>query len=262
MSATKTWYYSLLIAAGSLLTLTASAQTPFICETTFIVAPSTENLVVNLLQPLPNGDRKLDFGWKVTYNFGAEFKYYLSPGTSVSTGLMLQDKGFRNLLEVATTDSLSGNGEFEKPALIGSAKYITAPLDLNMHIKTSRKSRILLSGGIIYGRLFTQNLLGKRISPEQENTQTSIFAVESGKSNIQLFNKSYFGLNFGVGFTKYIKDKMVLTIQPHYIWQRGNALDDDAPVVGGDKIRFNSFLVDVRFGYYYNSQIKNRKKEI
>lgn len=250
-----------LLAAAVLAGFSANAQSPFICETSIIVAPSTENLVVRITDPTVEEDR-LAFGWKATYNFGAEFKYYLAPGTSLSTGAMLQDKGFRNLLTVSTSDSLSGNSEFEKPALIGSAKYLTVPLNLNMHFKINRKSRFLVSPGIVYGRLVTQNLLGKRISPDQENTNTSVFKVESGKSNIDLFNRAYVGFDLGLGFTKYIKDKMVLTIQPHYIWQRNNALNEDSGAVGGDKIRFNSFLLDIRFGYYYNSQIKNRRKDI
>lgn len=203
--------------------------------------------------------RKLG-GYKLSYNFGFEYKNFLSPVFSVSTGLQFQNKGFRNILEFYSSDSVK---IFKDGALVINAYYLMAPFDLNWDIQLFNKTALVFSTGFSTGFLLRQEMVGKRIPLElaQKNPITGE-PLEMGPEKIDWFKRFYFGWNGGIGITQYIKSKLVLSVEPMYTRQLNKLIDPWGPVKTGDtKPRFDSFAIHVRLGYYFNDQIANYKKE-
>lgn len=199
-------------------------------------------------------------GYKLSYNFGFEYKNFLSPVFSVSTGLQLQNKGFRNVLEFYSSDSVK---IFKDGALVINAYYLMAPLDLNWDIQLFNKTALVLSTGFSAGYLLRQEMVGKRIPSEleQKNPMTGEPLIP-GTEKIDWFKHFYFGWNGGLGITQYIKSKLVLTIQPVYTRQLNKLIDPWGPVRTGETTpKFDSYAIHFRLGYYFNDQIANYKKE-
>ncbi len=203
--------------------------------------------------------RKLG-GYKLSYNFGFEYKNFLSPVLSYSTGLQFQNKGFRNVLEFYSSDSVK---IFKDGAIVINAYYLMVPFDLNWDISIFNKTAFVVSSGFSSGVLFRQEMVGKRIPEElsQKNPFTGE-QLDSGREKIDWFKKLFFGWNVGVGLTQYIKSKLVITVQPMYTRQLNKLIDPNGPVrTGGTIPKFDSFSLNLRIGYYFNDQIANYKKE-
>lgn len=203
--------------------------------------------------------RKLG-GYKLSYNFGFEYKNFLSPVFSISTGLQLQNKGFKNVLEFYSSDSVK---IFKDGALVINAYYLVAPFDLNWDIQIFDKTALVISTGFSTGFLLRQEMVGKKIPAEleQRNPITGE-TLESGPEKIDWFKYFYLGWNGGFGITQYIKSKLVLTVQPMYTRQINKLIDPWGPVqTNGTTPKFDSYAIHFRLGYYFNDQIENYKKE-
>jgi hypothetical protein len=234
-----------------LLILKGNASEKF--QVTFQLAPTYEKL-----SPRDKVYKGL-FGYKLSYNFGVEYRVFSSPDFSFSTGILMQDKGFRNELQFKTSDSISQTG-----AIAISTKYLTVPLDLNRHIHIAEKTELVLTGGFSFGYLFSQSFIGRRV-PDDLATNTNTFLgeeVTDKRSNIDWFNKLYWGLDLGVGVTQYIKSKMVIMVQPTYYRQLNKVVNPEGPLRADFSPKLDSFALNIRVGYYFSDQIKNYKKSL
>lgn len=199
-------------------------------------------------------------GFKLSYNFGFEYKNFLSPVFSISTGLQMQNKGFRNIIEFYSSDSVK---IFRDGALVINAYYLMAPIDLNWDIQLLDKTVLVISTGFSAGYLLRQEMTGKRIPAELEQINpVTGRPYEPGTEKIDWFKHFYFGWNGGFGITQYIKSKLVLTVQPMYTRQLNRLIDPWGPVRTGETTpKFDSYAIHFRLGYYFNDQISNYKKE-
>ena len=197
------------------------------------------------------------FGTKFSYNFGFHYTHFLSPRFSLSTGLQFQNKGFRNKNDV----TLLSTGETVEAITIGAARFFTVPGNMNFHIKLAKKTNLLVSTGLSYGYLANQTFNGVNYPDEEVTENGTLFNFSSGRSNVNVFNKSYLGLNLGLGVEQYIKSKLVFTVQSVYQRQLSRAIGPDAPILELVDTHFNSIRLDFRLGYYFNRNIDNKSKE-
>ena len=200
-------------------------------------------------------------GSKLSYNFGIDYKHFLSPSTTFETGVLFQNKGLRNVLG----NALDGRGLFDKRVLALGLWYISVPTNFNFHIRTSRKSRILITTGLMNGILINQMQEGRRTEAGDKSPFTGGDITDS-KVKINIFRRHYMGLNLGFSFMKYIKSKLVLEIEPMYTRGINKALRKDAPVSYGGVLpeptpKLDSFSINFRLGYFFNKQIKNYQKD-
>ncbi len=222
-------------------------------QITFQLSPSYE-----ALSPRDARYRGI-FGNKFSYNFGFEYKNFYSPGFSLSVGLDYQNKGFRNVIELNTTDTASTG--FSDAVIIGAARYLALPLDMNFHYHIAEKTEFIFSTGITVAGLLQQTLNGKRVPEEIPNSTVTALGAENGKKNIDIFNPLFYGFNISAGFCKYIKSKGVIVVQPKYTRGLSKALANSAPVSADYTPKLDSFSIDIRIGYYFTRQIKNAKKD-
>jgi len=257
-------YPALFIAFFSAIT-PSSAQ-----EEEPVQAKSTEKYQVSLqLSPtlerlnMRSSDSTMKnlHGTKLSYNFGISYKHFLSPLNTFEMGLIFQNKGLRNVLG----NALDGRGLFDKRVLALGLWYISVPTNFNFHIRTSRKSRILITSGLMNGILINQVQEGRRTEAGDKSPFTGGDITDS-KVKINIFRRHYLGLNLGFSFMKYIKSKVVLEIEPMYTRSINKAFRKDAPVNYGGLIpeptpKLDSFSVNFRLGYFFNKQIKNYQKD-
>lgn len=199
-------------------------------------------------------------GYKLSYNLGFEYKNFLSPVFSISTGVQIQNKGFKNILEFYSSDSAK---IFDDVTLMVNAYYLVAPVDLNWDIQIFDKTSLIISTGFSPGILFRQEMVGKRIPEElSERNPFTGRTLEAGREKIEWFNRFYFGWNGGLGITQYIKSKLVISLQPVYTRQLNKLIDPLGPVkTAGTTPKFDSYAIHFRVGYYFNDQIANYKKD-
>ena len=196
------------------------------------------------------------WGKKVSYNFGIEYKRFSDPSLSFSTGVMYMNKGFRNV------DPLTGPSGKNAVALY-SAHIVAVPLYLNIHQDISRKIEMIYTAGIAGGYIISERVRSGIYSGE-DNPEEGLFQFSDTKGNIDLLNDLYIGLHLGVGISAYLKSRIVLVVQPMYKFQLNNAHDYLGIFAPGDPFaaRLNSFGVDLKLGYFFTNQIKNRRKDI
>jgi hypothetical protein len=214
-------------------------------QITAVLTPSYEQLN---FRKMPN-----IFEHKLSYNAGFEYKLFLTPDLSFTTGLQLQNKGFST--RPVYFGNLAGPGN-----LVISARYINAPLTFDYHIPIVHKFDIIISGGITAGILVHQSIVGKRIDADLELNDPLLPSGDISRSNIDWFNRKYFGYNVGFGFCKYIMSKLVVIAQPMYRRQANATFDALSPIQGGDITRLDSYSFDIKVGYYFNPQIGNKRK--
>jgi hypothetical protein len=221
-------------------------------QITFLLAPSIERLndrTIKLALPLE---------WKPSYHIGIEYKRFLDPDLSFSTGLFFQNKGFKTRPKILRSDGTFD--DTKRGNIIISARYLTIPVGFDKHFQIKRKFHFMISGGFMGGYLINQTFNGKRFNAP-DNLRDPLFGAFSNQvSNITWFNRKYFAWNVGVGFIQYIKSKLIVIIQPMYQRQFTNALDPDGPLVRAEKPRLDSFSLDLKAGYFFNKQIKNARK--
>jgi len=209
---------------------------------------------------------KDDWGYKLSYNFGLEYKYYLKPDISFSTGILYQDKGYRSVYSENKNPSLLYNNSI----FITSFEYFMIPTNLNIHFETSTRSRFLLVMGLTNGYLWKAKASYKRVSDDELNL------IKDGNSDLDPEDNSYnmlpysykrfTGVNLGFKFSKYIKSKMIIEFGAIYSRQlnRVSRVTEAADVLGNYyyiKPKFDAFIFDIRLGYFFNKQIKNSGKD-
>lgn len=198
------------------------------------------------------------FGSKYSYNFGFEYEYYVSPGFGLSLGLQYQNKGFRN----ETSYTLLGSDETDIGITIGSARYLIVPAMLNFHLPLSRRSFITISTGALGGFLLTQTINNRNYANEFfPEGDEGFFGTGNGKSNTNLFNNVFVGGQIGMGFTRHIRSRLVLDIQPIYRFQVNKGFNADANTTFVTKERFNSLALEIKVGYYFSKQIDRKNKD-
>jgi hypothetical protein len=202
---------------------------------------------------------------KFTYNFGVEYKKFLSPMSSFSTGLIYQNKGYRAILSEASAGS---NGLAAKNVFVLSVYYLMIPANLNFYSKLSKRSMLIYTVGLTNGIYLSDNGKYKRMDEEQLQTFKDPFTNEGITDQVfhyGIFSKRYTGLNLAAGYLKYIKAKMVIEFQLQYQRQLNKSIRKDAPVVYSYQTgifypKFDSFALNFRIGYYFNKQIKTTKE--
>ena len=210
---------------------------------------------------------KADWGYKLSYNLGVEYKYYLDPDISFSTGILYQDKGFRTVYSKNLNPSLLYNNA----VFVTSYKYFMVPTNINLHFETSKKSRFLIVFGLTNGYLWKAKASFKRVSDDQLNViQDSNSNLDKEDISYNLIPYSYrrfTGVNVGFKFSKYIKSKMVFEIGTIYSRQL-NKLNkkqvygiDDNGIEYPLRQKLDAFIFDIRLGYFFNKQIQNSGKD-
>jgi hypothetical protein len=245
-------FSSLLCLLGSLRAQEEGVKKIEKYQITVLLAPSIERLSdrnIKLALPLE---------WKPSYHVGMEYKRFLDPDLSFSTGFFFQNKGFKTRPRILRSDGTFD--DTKRGNIIVSARYLTVPVGFDKHFTILKKLHFMISGGVMGGYLVNQTFNGKRFDAP-DNLRDPIFGDFANEvSNIRWFNKRYFAWNVGVGFIQYIKSKFVVVAQPMYQRQFSNALDPEGALVGYDKPRLDSFSLDLKAGYFFNKQIKNARK--
>lgn len=194
------------------------------------------------------------FNYKLSYNVGVNYKHFLAPDFSVSTGILFQNKGFSTRpVYVNSTAGTEGNIHI-------SARYLSVPINLEGHLKISEKLDFVMSAGFTGGYLVSESFIGRRINGEEEIKEGVFYTDSEDRQPLDIFNDIYFGLNLGAGFCKYIKSKMVLVIEPTYRRQLNGAIDVNSAAVGYIEPRLDSWCIDFKIGYYFNKNIRNFRK--
>lgn len=215
------------------------------------VAPSYENLAFRNLK------EKSPFYYKFSYNFGGYIKYYWTPIIATNIGLQFNDKGFRSIIEYQEE-------ELSDAVLAISAKYITVPLNLSINFQPAYRTELYVTVGGSYGYLVHQSYKGKRIPPEQAEIVEEFYpGAVNERTTINWFDRSYLGLDVGVGVSRYFGSRVVLTVQPMYHRQMDRLEDPyGALIVGDQKPKFDSFSLQIKLAYYISDQIENTKKTL
>lgn len=220
----------------------------------FLISPTGEWLWFSGSPDAPKNNTM--WGEKLSYNFGIEYKRFFDPSLSFSTGLMYMNKGFRN---VDPNPGPSG----KRGVTLYSAHIAAVPLYLNIHHDIARKIEMIYTAGIAVGYIFSERVRSGIYSGE-ENPKDGIFELSDAKGNIDLLRDLYLGLHVGVGISAYLKSRIVVVVQPMYKFQLNNAHDYLGRWAPSDPFsaRLNSFGVDLKLGYFFTNQIKNRRKDI
>ena len=100
-------------------------------------------------------------------------------------------------------------------------------------------------------------------SSTEENPEEGLFDLSENGSELNLFRDYYVGAHVGIGISTYIKSRIVLIVQPMYRFQLHDARDFSGQFNSGDPFvaRLNSFGIDLKIGYFFTKQIRNRKKQ-
>jgi hypothetical protein len=66
-----------------------------------------------------------------------------------------------------------------------------------------------------------------------------------------------------IGISTFIKSRVVLVLQPMFKYQVHNARDFAGQFISSDPFtsHMNSFGVNVKMGYFFTKQIRNRRKD-
>lgn len=215
-------------------------------QITLLVSPSFETM----------NDRKAPniFDYKFSYNTGIEYKHFLAPDFSISSGVIFQNKGFR------TDPVYINNTGNSRGHILIAARYLTVPLVFDGHIKIAEKFDFIMSAGICGGYLVNESFIGRRIDGDAEVAEGLFSSPSADRQPLDVFNNMYWGLNLGAGFCKYIASKLVIAVEPYYRRQLNSAIDPTSRARGYQEPRFDSFSLDVKIGYYFNKNIRNYRK--
>lgn len=243
----------LLFFVGIFLTLSAQDNVVKVNEKyqiKAVLSPSFENLHFRGMNNI--------FQAKPSYSAGFEYKYFTSPTFAWSTGILFMNKGFRST--PSYTDPISGEKVLDDGFLIISSRYLGVPFRLNRHIRLTKRDQIIIYGGIIGSVRVSQTVSGRRIEGDTEIEDPLFGTLGKERSNINWFNTMFWGLDFGVGYSKYIKSRLVISIEPIYRRQINEARSPNSPLRGVEKTRLEGIGLDLKMGYYFDKQIDNRNK--
>lgn len=196
------------------------------------------------------------WGSKLSYNFGIEYKRFFDPSLSFSTGIMYMNKGFRNKIP-------SSSGAGDAGVTLGSAHIFAIPLYMNIHHDLARRVEMIYTGGLGVGYVASETVRNRYYTEEDVPNQ-GLLDVAEGTSNVNLFVDYYVGLHVGVGISAYLKSRIVLVVQPMYKYQLNNARDYFGQFASSDPFsaKLNSFGIDLKVGYFFTKQIRNRRKKV
>lgn len=236
-----------------------SAQEKF--QINGVLIPTYEGISMNNVQ-ITN-----PYTYRFSYGFGAEMKYFLSPKISTNFGLQFNDRGFLAEPKYAYLD------DSITTTISISCKYLTIPFDLCINFQPAFRTELFINAGLSYGILLRQTFKGRRVPPELGRPDNGMFEGISNKpSNIKWFDGNYWGVNLGFGVSRYIKSRMVLTVNPGMSFQIDGLLNPQGPVLQtvvtnqGTLTSFDpklkSFYLQLKLGYYFSDQIENTKKKL
>lgn len=195
------------------------------------------------------------FDYKLSYNVGVEYKYFLAPDFSFSTGAMFLNKGF------STRPVYANSGLETAGNILISARYIGVPFNFNGHFKLTEKLDFIVNAGLTGGYLVNDSFIGRRINGDKELQDPLFEDASDQRQPLDIFSNIYLGWNLGIGFCKYVASKMVIAVEPYYRRQINDAIDPSSAATGWVKPRLDSFCLDLKVGYYFNRNIRNYRKE-
>ena len=233
-------------------------------QVNFMLAPSYETMKFRNLKTVS------PFDYKFSYNFGAEYKYFLDARWTLAAGVQFNNRGFSSHPVYQTTDSLVI--ESDDAVIYISTKYVTVPINLSFNFQPFFRTEIFASTGIGLGVLVDQSAVGRRI-PAEVGTSTTLFNnFGNEREKISWFDRTYASWNAGVGVSRYVKSRLVITIGAMYYRQIDRAVNLAGPLVlnGVDKNgspviispKFDSFAIECKLGWYFSDQIENKKKDL
>ena len=111
------------------------------------------------------------------------------------------------------------------------------------------------------GYLFAERVRNKNYTQEDIPENSLFNRVDN--SNVNIFNDYYISADFGMGISTFIKSRVVLVVQPMFKFQVNNARDYTGQFISSDPFTayMNSFGVNMKIGYFFTKQIRNRKKD-
>jgi hypothetical protein len=196
------------------------------------------------------------WGSKLSYNAGFEYKRFVDPSLSFSVGLTYMNKGFRNKVPYQTSGGQSDIGY-----TVGDMHVLAVPLYMNIHHRIKRKVEMIYTVGVSGGYLFAERVRNKNYTAE-DIPENSLLSGLDG-SNVNLFNNYYISADLGIGISTFVKSRVVLVLQPMFKYQVHNARDFAGQFVSSDPFtaHMNSFGVNIKMGYFFTKQIRNRRKD-
>ena len=197
------------------------------------------------------------WGRKLSYNAGFEYKRFVDPSLSISTGITYMNKGFRNRVPYQNSGGQSDIG-----FTVGDMHVIAIPLYMNIHHRIKRKVEMIYTVGISGGYLFAERVRNKNYTAE-DIPDNSLFSGLD-QSNVNIFNDYFISADLGVGISTFVKSRVVLVVQPMFKYQVHNARDFAGQFISSDPFtaHMNSFGVNVKMGYFFTKQIRNRRKDV
>lgn len=204
---------------------------------------------------------------RFSYGFGFEMKYFMSPRISTNIGLQLNNRGF----EARPTYSYYEDSIEAKISV--SCLYLSLPFDISFNFQPAFRTELYFYSGISYGILLSQSFKGQRVPEELGRPNNYLFeGVDNKPNNINWFDKNYVGLRVGIGASRYIKSRLVLSINPSYHFQIDKLLNANGPVLpitinnNGATVPyspgFRGASFELKIGYYFNDQIENTNKKL
>ena len=194
------------------------------------------------------------WGTKLSYNFGVEYKRFFDPSLSISAAVLYMNKGFRN--QIKNADGTRAG------SALASIHIAAIPLSLNVHHRLRRKVEMIYTAGIVGGYVFSERVRNNYLSNEANPVQ-GVWDLSEGGVELNLFRDYYVGAHVGIGVSTYIKSRIVMIVQPMYRFQLHDARDFSGQFNSNDPFvaRLNSFGIDLKIGYFFTKQIRNRKKQ-
>lgn len=217
----------------------------------FILSPSAEWL---RFSNSPTAARYNSlYGTKLSYSAGLEYKRFFDPSLSLSVGVCYFNKGFRNVDKISGANTIT----------LYSNHIASVPVALNFHHQLKRRIEMIYSFGVVGGYSMMERVRNGIYSGE-EAPEEGLFTLADGNGNIDLFHDLYVAGQVGVGISAYLKSRVVLVVQPTYRLQLNNAHDYYGIFFRGDPVvmHLNSFGVDLKLGYFFTKQVRNRKKDL
>lgn len=204
------------------------------------------------------GNKFINWETKSGFFLGVQYRYFVSPKTSIQASLNYHSKGFKN--EYPAYDS---NGNYiANMQAVGDANYVHVPLSIGFHFNLPAKFELRLDLGGSYGRLINQQFRSRELEDDQQ-LDDGFIRITNDKSNVKLFNPNAFSVMGQLALVKYINSKGMLAIGPFFDRQFNSAFDPNIIVTssfGELKPRLDSYGIYLTAGYYFNRQIDKKRK--
>jgi len=196
------------------------------------------------------------WGSKLSYNAGFEYKRFVDPSLSFSLGLTYMNKGFRSKESYVTSGGQSKIG-----ITVADMHVLAVPVYMNIHQRIKRKVEMIYTIGLSGGYLFSERARNKNYTAEDIPENSLLSGLDP--SNVNIFNDLFISADIGVGISTFVKSRVVLVLQPMFKYQVNNARDFSGQFSSSDPFtaHMNSFGVNIKMGYFFTKQIRNRRKD-